>query len=689
MPLERTRTRTPAEALRAARVGAWALFVVLAPLHAARADPDARASVTTSSGVAAMVVEQAAPPPTSVDVVVDAWRARLLALRALDAPLPSLDDVDARSPRAARRHQIARALGMPGAPLVEPCVARAGPACVERALDRFFARLDGLDARRVDPTDPGAATSHVRVLAMGNSLIASDHITDVVRERLVDRFGDGGRGYVLVDRMAPYGRRTRTAARAHGLTPLHIALPEPGTHPYGIAGVLHLAETRATSRLVVDGATRARVFWLDYAKSEPLALTVDGRALAPVVPSRDGRARDDVFDIDAGARHLDLVLPRGTVVYGASLERAEPGVILDTLGVPAADSGLFLDADDAIASAQVRALDPSLLLFVLGGNEIKRYAWGRKSLDDTVHEARAFLSTMRARAPDAACLVVGPIENVLGGEGDDRFVMRRQTLIIDAALRQVAHEQGCATFDTFGAMGGRGALKRLSKSDLLHDDLVHPRGPALDAIGELVVTALLDAHARRAALVAMNAREAWGEVVRGLQAEPSGLAHMTTPVDVFVAGSGAETRALERALSRTLHVPVARHRWPVRPVGLVVEVRTPTTPEDPYAPVDEEPSLEDLDHEAARSDDDAPSEPANDGKADDARLRVLDGQTGQVLAEVPLDVVTRASSSETHTRGARAALLASAARVLIASVVQAERPTLAQAPRPRPGAPVQ
>lgn len=442
MPLERPRTRPPKLALRAAFVGACALVVGMTPTVDARADVDARASLTTAASSEpppATVLAPEASEQRSVDVVVDAWRARLVALRALDAPLPSLDDVDARSPRAARRHHVARVLGMPGASLVEPCVERRGPTCGERALDRFFARLDGLDARRVDPQDPRAATTHVRVLAMGNSLIASDHITDIIRERLVERFGDGGRGFVLADRMAPYGRRTRTAARASGLSPFHIALPERGAHPYGIAGVLHVAETRATSRWVVDGAARARVFWLDHAKSEPLKLTVDGRALASLTPDRADRARDEVFAIDPGARHIDLALPKGSVVYGASLEREEPGVILDTLGVPAADSGLFLDADDAIATAQVAALSPSLLLFVLGGNEIKRYAWGRKSLEETEAEARAFLSTMRARAPDAACLVVGPIENVLGGEGDDRFVMRRQTLVVDAALRNVAH----------------------------------------------------------------------------------------------------------------------------------------------------------------------------------------------------------------------------------------------------------
>lgn len=603
----------------------------------------------------------------------------MLALRALETPSSS-GEAHALSARTRTRQRLASRLQMPGAPLEDVCVRREGPYCVERSLDRFFDGLRALPAHRKKPavvdaqstsaaalavvdtqstTAPSAPPArHVRVAAIGNSLIASDHITDIVRERLVERFGDGGRGFVLADRMAPYGRRTRAAARSQGLVPYHIALAEPGQHPYGIAGVLHVASAPASSRFVTDGAERVRLFWWDHADAPPLTISVDGKAMRTLVPEGYARARIDAETLPPGAKRIDVTTAKGAVLYGASLERATPGVILDTLGVPASDAGLFLTINDEVARDQLRALDPSLLLFVLGGNEIKRLAWGRKTLEETEGEMRALFARLHDDAPEASCLVIGPLENVAGNDAEDPFALRRQTLVINDAYRRASLAHGCAYFDTFAAMGGRGALERLQRVELLHDDLVHPRGPALDAIGELVVSALLasyDASRSRAD----DAEAQWAAVVQGIEARPLPAFTADKPaVEVFVGPTVVETRGFAEALGKALGVPIGRHALPVRPIGIVIELVNARPFADPTP--DAARATETVDSSAREI------------------LRVVDGASGTVLARAPLAAVMAAYAelpdAEADRERARLRVLVDTARVLIAAVMAAKEP---------------
>ena len=69
------------------------------------------------------------------------------------------------------------------------------------------------------------------------------------------------------------------------------------------------------------------------------------------------------------------------MVHGLVLDQPHPGVVLDTLGVAAADASLFLHADEEMVTAQLRARDPNLVLIMLGGNEVKRLQWGRSTFD--------------------------------------------------------------------------------------------------------------------------------------------------------------------------------------------------------------------------------------------------------------------------------------------------------------------
>lgn len=383
--------------------------------------------------------------------------------------------------------KLAKRLGMPGASVEESCLESVGSDCAKWALDDFSRAL--LDTR--------AGKKHTRVTVFGNSLIASDHIVDIVREAFVTEFGDGGRGFLLADRMADYGRRTRTGITKRGFTTYNFGQGEIGPYPHGLPGVLHETTKKASTRWIIDGADMARVFWFDHKRAPQFTLWVDKEKMTDVVPQKQAGGRIETIRIPDQSKNLIFKTNgRRAVLYGASLEREKPGFILDTFGVVASDAKRFLKTDPDLHRQQLTALDPDLIVFMLGGNEIKRVAWGRYRLDAVRNDLRKLIRRTKEISPRSSCLVVGPLENVRGTKHKRPFQTRPQVRLVNAAKRAVALEEGCAFFDLFKAMGSSGAMQRLSKRNLLHDDLVHPKGRGLDIPGSLMVDALFKAIAK-------------------------------------------------------------------------------------------------------------------------------------------------------------------------------------------------
>lgn len=449
---------------------------------------------------------------------------------------------------------LAQQLRAPGGSLENPCLLWVGGSCAQTALDTFFSSLDALRERR----EQGA----VVVSALGNSLIAADHITDVVRERLTERFGDAGRGFLLVDRMAAYGPRTRTGRAEAGFLPRTLGEVNrpPPPFPFSMAGVLHVAQQSTHSRFELQGETRGTLHWLDHPDAGAIRLELDDRELAtlPSLPSperaTEQRLTSFAFPPDAGK--LDLFAEPGATLYGLALERSGPGVVLDTLGVPSVDASLFLNASEKLFVEALASRQPRLVTFFLGGNETKRVAWGKSDRCKVEKDLRRLIERVKKAAPQASCLVVGPIDAVKGGRGKrDAFAPRPELPEVNALQRRAALASGCAYFDLFAAMGGDGSLHRFHAQGLLHDDLVHPRGDGLDLLGELVSEAVLRAYARtppppQDSRALMNA---WTQLQVGLELPASTgettPARSTSPLMV-VAGADRQAGALQRALAQ-------------------------------------------------------------------------------------------------------------------------------------------
>jgi lysophospholipase L1-like esterase len=399
----------------------------------------------------------------------------------------------ADSDRSRRLRAQAKGLQMPGGTITNPCVkpsADAGDLCDETALDAFFSTLDAV-ARGDD--DARAA-----VVVLGNSLLASDHVTDIVRTRLNESFGNAGRGFLLPERLVKgVGRRVRTGTGSDGWIVHNFARDPPFADGvvFGFSGAVYEAGQGGDwSTFATEGATVARVFFIDT--GAPLRLEVEGRAWLTVPASKGtGEVKDVEVQLPPLTKTVKLVADAGARVYGVALERDREGVIVDTIGVPAASTKLYTEATSHdVMVQQLRARTPTMLVAMLGGNETRSFAFG--TLDEATFGRRlsAMVDTFREAAPTASCLLVTPIDAGKTTTSDDTLITRDEIRTVIAIQKAVAAEKGCGFFDLFGAMGGAGSLQRMREKKLVSDDLVHPTARGGDVLGQLFADAILQTY---------------------------------------------------------------------------------------------------------------------------------------------------------------------------------------------------
>jgi lysophospholipase L1-like esterase len=442
-------------------------------------------------------IQDGTPPPGSD-----------LALVALDPSTPELtaqlpregvpDDARQGDKRArlgmketassAALKKLATAIGASGGSVENPCVRPAGDGCARTALDPLFQALD-------DVAD-GVDGSHATVVTIGNSLIASDHVTDIVRARLVERFGDGGKGFLLPERLGPAGRRVRTGLSSSDWT-VHTFAQKPAQRPvFGFTGSSHESQKkgdRVTWSLA--GANHARLFYLDVKEGAPFRVEVDNTVLARVKGDGDGADKTLDFEIPDGAKKLHVVAEGPSVVlFGVALTKNAPGLSWDTIGVPASESAMFAATDEGIFTRQLLAREPNAVVVMMGGNEIRSLAFKWTTPDEVRRDYAALLDRVKKAAPDAACLAIAPIDAAKATAAGAELTTRKEVAVVVEIEREVAREKGCAFFDLFGAMGGDGSLSRFHREGLIHEDLVHPKGKGGDVLGQLVASALFESY---------------------------------------------------------------------------------------------------------------------------------------------------------------------------------------------------
>jgi lysophospholipase L1-like esterase len=393
----------------------------------------------------------------------------------------------AEQKKARQLEQLAATLGARHLEIEQGCRTEGPGGCEELALDPFFDALSELKA--------GTRGTPVRVVHLGNSLIASDYITGKARERLQARHGSGGGGFFFVDRPTPNAGLTTRTGRATEGWEIERLTDKTRTQVLGLTGAVFAAGDETLSTTVdVRGAKLADVLYLRQPGGGVIDVRADGRLLAQLSTRERGVATDVLrVALPEGSRAVTVSTRGRVALYGVAVEEPASGVVYDSIGLPGATAEVFLRADEEAFTAQLQARDPAMVVLMLGGNEALERSQGWGSPAKVTAAFEALIDRVRAGAPAAACLLVGPLAaGVRSVSGD--VTSRGGTAEVTEAIRAAALGRGCAFWDMFRAFGGDEAFLKWLEKGLMQEDLVHPRLLGGDLLGHLLDFAIARAQ---------------------------------------------------------------------------------------------------------------------------------------------------------------------------------------------------
>jgi lysophospholipase L1-like esterase len=351
-----------------------------------------------------------------------------------------------------------------------------------QALDAF---RDALAAQRA-----GTATHPLRISYFGDSLTADDHITDALRRKLQAELGDGGAGFVFAAPPHPYCEHLAVARTvSEGWHVEGISTAVPPDHLLGLGGSAE-CDAGGTIKLVPTGAvSTVELHYLAQPHGGAVDIAADGKVIATIATVAS--AKKSMFattPLPPGTKHIEL-RARGRVrLFGAALEAAH-GAVVDNLGVvnATAKSMHAHNLEDHWKN-QLAHRASDLVVIMYGTNEAGWLA--PKGYGMAEHEKLfgALLDTVRTALPDASCLVVSPLD-----QEDDAGVPREAVPAMVEAQRRAALAHGCAFWDTYGWMGGKGASTAWHKRGLMMNDFQHPTSEGSDVIAAALYAGLVAA----------------------------------------------------------------------------------------------------------------------------------------------------------------------------------------------------
>lgn len=353
---------------------------------------------------------------------------------------------------------------------------------------------------RTDAKQPGAIT---RVTHLGDSSIGHDGLPHAIRTRMQDRFGDGGAGFVLIDRASintNYSSKVASMATTTAWEACFLTNLCKRDGRYGLGGHTFWASGDASSVISTMSkgtygttASKIELWYLAQPRGGRIRLKIDGSE-PEVVPTLADAPEDrwHVIDVEPGPHRITVSAAGGgqARAYGLVLETDGPGLVWESVSMIGAFTKRLNGFDTDHIAGQVAHRSPDLLVLNFGGNDLRRLVGGSVTPEEYEQEYGEALDRLKARRPAQPCLIVGVIDH---GKSGSYTVAPEVVDTMIATQRKIAFDHGCAFFDTVAAMGGAGSLRkwRERSPSLAEPDLKHLNNRGRDLIGKLMYQALV------------------------------------------------------------------------------------------------------------------------------------------------------------------------------------------------------
>ncbi|SNY93232.1 Lysophospholipase L1 [Cohaesibacter sp. ES.047] len=443
------------------------------PLALMKADTGAEAAPQEDASKSKMVlaalptiktIPESAPETPIADPVETG--ARLLKL-----PLSKPEELIAlQKAREVKLASIAPTTGFEADP--EPVQPRAP---VSGRAASFLSKMAALRA--------GNSDRPIRILHIGDSHIASDSLTRGIRKRLQKIYGDAGRGAVIPAKAYKWAHAdglSLTASR--GWSSANSLKVKSG--PYGLSGV-RVATSSRGAKMTLTSKTGA-FDWAEvtlYVGPNQGSATIATEAGSKRVSANAAKAGSKTVRITGRSKTLTVTHAGGgkTTVLNWASGKDNPGIQYVNFGISGATVDVTDRWSDKLIANDIKRINPDLIVYGYGTNEGYN---DNLNMNRYTKTATSLLDKMRAAAPNAALMFVGPSDGARrrsGGPscGGGWYTPKKLGTVRDT-LKTLAKRYDALYWDWSSAMGGRCGVTKWSTSNprLAAKDRVHltPRG---------------------------------------------------------------------------------------------------------------------------------------------------------------------------------------------------------------------
>jgi lysophospholipase L1-like esterase len=338
-----------------------------------------------------------------------------------------------------------------------------------------------------------------RVVFYGASHVAADLYTGTVRHLLQSRFGDAGHGFVMpVEPWRHYRVEdldVQSSFRLWDVLRVHVGQTVPET--YGVMGVALTTESRGWGRIDTQNepASRFELWYSQRPDGGTVDVLVDGHLDRRINTRASAMSSGYALVTTEDRPHTFEVRARGdgaVTIYGATVERERPGVVVDALGINGARAAAQLMWNPELQAEQLRRRMPDLVVLAYGTNESGD---DDQPIEEYEQQVREVLARVHGAVPTASCLLIGGSDRPIVNR-DGTWAPRPRTAMVNDVQRRIAREHGCGFFDLVSFGGGEGHMMAWAAADppWAQSDHVHYTVRGYTRLGEVLANALIERY---------------------------------------------------------------------------------------------------------------------------------------------------------------------------------------------------
>jgi lysophospholipase L1-like esterase len=319
----------------------------------------------------------------------------------------------------------------------------------------------------------GKADHPLRISYIGDSLTADDHITNALRTKLAALVGDGGPGFVFAAKPHPFCQHRAVSRFTTGTWRLFGVSTVPASdHLLGLGGSAETDAGTVRMSLPRPDVRSIDVHYLVQPHGGGVRVVADGKDVQTIDTGGDRKqAAFARISVPEGTLKIDLRAAGRVRLFGASLEAAK-GAIVDNLGIVNATAKQWATNNMLEHwQKQLARRASDLVVIMLGTNEAEWLAAEGAGMAEHEKLFNQLLATVRAANPAGSCLVISPLDQI---DWRDTNQPRTSIPAMVAAQKRAAIAQGCAFWNTYEWMGGKGASRAWLQQGLVVRDFQHP-----------------------------------------------------------------------------------------------------------------------------------------------------------------------------------------------------------------------